>query len=167
MDPKIAIDIRAPAQFSAEQIQQFKDWVLAGEEVDPATLDQLVEQALVLAFLHVDDQVAGIGAIKRPFAGYRAKVFAKAKLAAPEAYAFEVGWIFVLPGFRGQKRSKDIVERLAKDLGTHAAYATSHQCNHTIHEGLREAGFMAAGQPYPSKEHPERLLQVFLKAASA
>jgi len=65
-----------------------------------------------------------------------------------------MGWIFVLPAFRGQKRSKDIVKRLTNELGARAAYATSHQGNHTIHEGVQESGFVAAGTPYPLQGTP-------------
>lgn len=104
--------IQRPA-CTADKQAQFRALVLRGGEVDEHTLPGLIERAAALAFVHKGDSVVGVGALKRPNASYRNKVFAQARSSlAVGDFEFELGWIYLIPAARGNRLTTPMVAGL-------------------------------------------------------
>jgi len=156
------VDVRSPTDAPAQLRQAFMLLVRKGGEVRENTLAALVTDALALGFVHADGILAAVGGIKRPSIDYRAKVFAKASLADPGRFPYELGWVFVEERHRGMGVATALVSELGQRLGDRRAYATSRVDNENMHRSLARAGFKPAGAPYPSTRKGETL-QVFLR----
>ena len=153
-----AISAQSPKEYSAEDIAAFMQMVKEGGEVDPATLPAFVDRALVLVTAHLHGRLVGIGAIKRPYDEYRARVFAKAKsLLDPTKFEFELGWFYISPAARGNGLASELVQALMPALASRAAYSTSRTNNDRMHASLRRAGFVPEGAPYPSNMNDQEI----------
>jgi GNAT superfamily N-acetyltransferase len=161
-DNMTAISARSPTECSAADIAAFKQLVKEGGEVDPATLPALIDRALVLVTAHLQGQLVGVGAIKRPYDGHRARVFEKAKsLLDPTEFEFEFGWFYVRPAARGNGLASKLVQALMPALAGLAAYSTSRTNNVRMHASLLRAGFVPEGAPYRSNLNDQEI-QLFI-----
>jgi len=154
---------KSPSSCSANDINCFKELVISGGEVTSGTLSALVSNALSLAFASRDGRIVAVGAIKRPNAGYRDVVFAKAKaIQNPSHFQYELGWVYVSLLSRGCNLSGALVAALLPSLGIEPAYATSRVDNIPMHATLEHSGFRPVGAPYPSKLNTPAI-QLFLR----
>lgn len=158
------IQVLAPGACDAAALTEFQTLVREGGEVDPATLPALVKNALSLAFVKSSMSLVGVGAIKRPYASYRSRVFKSARsLLKADDYEFELGWVYVRPSAQGNRLASRLVQELMPHLNGAAMYATSRVDNVRMHASLSRAGFCPEGIPYPSRvNEPE--LQLFTYA---
>ena len=161
-DPSIAVSARPPNTVAAEDLSAFKQFVLAGGEVNAKTLPSLVSSALSLAFARIGEELVGVGAIKRPNRRYRAYLFAKAGVMQdPSQFEFELGWVYVRPSAREKGVASALVEVLVPLLDGALAYATSRVDNERMHVLLKRSGFRPVGVAYPSQLN-EPAIQLFL-----
>jgi hypothetical protein len=137
-------------------------FVLAGDEVYPESLNDLVSRALTLAFARFEKQLVGVGAIKRPNPSYHTETFAKAgmKHTTPK-YKFELGWIFVHRSSRRCGVANALVEKLVLSLNGTPVYATSRLDNEGIHIILKRYSFYPLGIPYSSQRN-DSMIQLFV-----
>jgi len=136
--------------------------VLEGVEVDAHTLPALIERALALALVRDEESVVGIGAIKRPNASYRNRVFGDAKSRlVPAQFDFELGWIYLCEAARGKRLTTPIVQALLLRLEGRPVYATSRVDNVPMHASLTHCGFRKEGTPFPSKQNQGQI-QLFV-----
>jgi hypothetical protein len=151
-----------PSACDASTLSEFQALVLAGGEVDPTTLPNLIQRALVLGFAHLGASLVGVSGIKRPNDSYRSKVFMKAKSPLnPSKFEFELGWVYVNPCARGNRLASRLVLDLMPALKGAAVYATSRVDNWPMHSSLHRAGFRLEGTPYPSNMN-EPDIQLFV-----
>jgi len=150
MKQAASVQIAAPRDCSAEDLDEFKRLVREGGEVNLNTFDGLVPGALALAFVRWHGELAAVGALKNPNLGYRSKVFTKAKVDNPDHYSYELGWMIVREPYRGRKLSSLAVASLVSSLGGQSAYATSRTDNHAMHVAMKNAGFVTVGNAYAS-----------------
>ena len=81
----IEIECLPPENVTETDAAVFKKMVRAADEVDPVTLPHLYDGALVVGLARSANRIVGVGAIKKPSAGYRRSVFQNAKSNLPPA----------------------------------------------------------------------------------
>ncbi len=161
--PSVVITVLPPSKVGAAERTAFEKMVLEGGEVDPKTLPGLVGRALVLAFVRLDGELVGVGAIKRPYESHRDDVFSWAKAEHdPTQFEFELGWVYVNAAGRNKRIASQLVEELMPSLNGACVYATSRVNNERMHASLRRFGFSRAGIPYPSKQNDPKI-QLFVR----
>lgn len=151
-----------PSEMTAADKAAFIDFVNAGGEVNPATLPDLVENAVALVLLFNDGALIGTAAIKEPHPGHRRGEFAKADIAAcADDFFLELGWVVVHPDHRKRGHAGSLVREAIALVGATGVYATTK--THRMRMILEESGFEAMGLPYPSHLKPEVKLTLFGK----
>lgn len=159
-------DVREPMTFTASEIRSFVELVSSGGEVSEIGLLDRVRRAEALVLLTELDELVAVGAIKRPSASYRRKVFQMAEVdAPPDQFPLELGWIVVRDGHRGVGLGNRVVEAAVAVAGLENIYATSHTQNELMHAALQRYGFARAGVPYASTMR-KLSLALFLRIGS-
>lgn len=154
-----------PKEVNASDQLAFKRLVLDAGEVSRNTLPALYDNALVVCFARVDGEIAGVGAIKRPFPSHRDGVFTAAKAATPPAaFTLELGWFHVSPKFEGNRIGSRMVEQLMPWTAGAPVYATSKVNKPAMHAALtRRGGFKVEGSDYPSSLDNNVLVRLFVR----
>jgi len=151
--------------FTKREIEQFIAMVLRGGEVAERPLRTNIPKAECLVFLHSDDDLIAVAALKIPQNSYRATLSSKSGVSvSTTAFPFELGYIFVVPEARGRRYSGCLVASALEAAGSRGTFATSRSDNIAIHKTLRRSGFEVAGDAYLS-EDGRRELQLFCRAA--
>ncbi|MGN6819209.1 MAG: GNAT family N-acetyltransferase [Sphingomonas sp.] len=142
-----------PSAISAEEIKDYMAFVIAGGEINAATMPALVTQAISLITIHQRDKLIGKAEIKVPFAGHQNNEFKKTKVAdlAPH-YAYELGWVVVDSAFRRKGHARALVGHVVDQLGGRAIYATTK--SDAMRAILPDFGFVLLGDDYPSHLDP-------------
>ncbi|MCH7914906.1 MAG: GNAT family N-acetyltransferase [Deltaproteobacteria bacterium] len=157
----MTLAVKAPDACSSDEIKDFLELVGQGEEVEPGGLAGRVRKAAALVFLHVDNQLAGVAALKNPNDGYRSSVFRKAATETPaNEFPFEVGWVFILQRYRGKRLSRKLVEAALSRSEARPVFATSRADNKAMHRTLSACGFSREGTAYAS-DMSNQLLELF------
>jgi len=126
-------------------------------------LEDRVRRAFALAFVYEETELAAIGALKHPDAGYRASTFEKAGVREePANFPYELGWVFVANAYQGRKMSRLPVEALLPLVNDKQVYATSHIKRVKMHRTLTRFGFTQMGEPYKSEMGNHKLV-LFLR----
>jgi hypothetical protein len=152
--------LKPPAECSAKEIEKFEDLVLKGGEVAPEGLSGRIRSAAQLAFLYgAEDELIAIGALKRPSFGYRNSIFERAQSSLnPDAFRFELGWLFVEEWHRGRRLSGVLVERLLSSAGDASVYATTREQNVAMQCILKSFDFAKSSTPYMSAKGDYKLV---------
>ena len=147
----VTSSILSPADCSPETLADFEDLIVEGGTVDPEGLSQRIRNASRLLLLRESDgQLVGVGALKHPLLGYRAKVFAKARATtAPDEYPVELGWVAVAQSHQGRGLSRRIIGQLISLAENENVFATTRADARAIRFAV-DYGFKPAGKPYPS-----------------
>lgn len=154
-----------PSGLSSQAINDFVEFVVAGGEINPATMPALVAQAISLVTLHQNETLIGTAAIKMPFAGHHQNEFAKANVAPLAAsYPYELGWVVVDSAYRKQGHGRTLVSHAIDQLDCHAVYATTK--SNSMRTMLSEFGFRPLGDTYPSELDPKVLLSLYGREVS-
>ncbi|TAK84091.1 MAG: hypothetical protein EPO20_15500 [Betaproteobacteria bacterium] len=133
-----------PSACTPELLESFCSLVLEGGQVISYGLKDRVKNALALAFVYDENDLAAIGALKRANTSYRASTFNKAGTKEdPATFPYELGWVFVAHAYQGQKLSRLPVEALLPLVSSNQVYATSHIERTRMHNTLRRYGFVA------------------------
>lgn len=150
---------------TAQEINSFIRFVVAGGEINPATMPVLVAQAVSLVTLHNEGGLIGTAAIKTPFAGHHQNEFAKANVAALAAsYPYELGWVVVDSAFRRKGHGRALIGYAIDRLDGRAVYATTK--SDKMRAMLPEYGFAPLGDSYHSQLDPNVSLSLYGREAS-
>lgn len=153
------VSIKKPGECTAEELQGFVAFVLAGGEVMTAELNERVRKAEFLVFLSQDGCLKGIAAVKKPAPGHRIRVFQKAHASRQDtAFPFELGWVFVLPSSRGAGFSHKLVNASLSTISGQGIFATSRTDNRAMHRVLKAHGLFSVGQPFTSSQGDHQLI---------
>jgi GNAT superfamily N-acetyltransferase len=149
------VTLREPTACSSAESAAFRDLVVQGDEVDPDGLEGRIQKAKALVFGTCDDLLVGVAAVKCQERNYRHGIFQKAGISdLAGRYVYELGWIFVVPEFRGKGFSVALVEKSLASFGAENVYSTSKTSNTPMHRTLLKFGFSAEGNPWRSKRGP-------------
>ena len=159
--------VKQPRECTEAELGSFCTLVREGEEVAPATLDDLVRAAEALAFLEHGGAVVGVAGLKKPNIGYKERVFKAAGLAAQaRRYALELGWVFVAAAHRGNGLSRELAEAAMSRAGSAAVFATTRVDNVPMQRTLERIGFARGGSPWRSRRGAHQLA-LYLRVATA
>ncbi|MCY1172824.1 GNAT family N-acetyltransferase [Sphingomonas echinoides] len=154
------VRIEKPAHLSAVEKATFVAFVAGAGEVDPETLNVLVERAAALVMLLEGDTIIGTAAIKTPFAAHRQGEFEKATVPKQAtAFPLELGWIVVHPDHRRRGHARTLVTAAVQTASSGGLYATTK--TDQMRQILEESGFAVQGEPYRSVLNPTVMLTLF------
>ncbi|RWA75650.1 MAG: GNAT family N-acetyltransferase [Mesorhizobium sp.] len=155
---------KAPEELSDEQLAAFVDLVVSEGEVTPNGLAGRARRALGLAMLYDEGVLVGTAAVKNPDVGYRAGVFAKShSTAIATNYPIELGYVVVAATHRGKKLGWKLVDAALQFANGLAVFATTRSNNGAMQRILTARGFATNGSSYPSAEHPNQKIHLFLR----
>jgi len=142
-----SITLIEPANCSEEQLKQFHDLVTSGNQVQAEGLPERIASAALLAFAHVDGQLAGVASIKNQKRSYVTGIFLKAKVPRlAEHYDHEIGYAVTHKNFRRRGISRDLIGRLMDSKPEARFYATTK--NDDMRMLLEKTGFKKTGNSY-------------------
>src|SRR6266480_3194750 len=147
----VTSSILSPSDCAPQALVDFENLVIEGGTVDPQGLAERIRNASRLLFLRESNgQLVGVGAVKHPLLGYRAKVFAKARATTPpDEYRIELGWVAVAKSQQGRGLSLRIIGQLISLAENENVFATT-QADARAMRFAADCGFKPAGHPYPS-----------------
>jgi len=152
----------SPSSVAVADRASFKRLVRAGGQVNPATFPSLFDKAHALAFAHIDGELIGVAALKRPNDAYRNAVFRKANATCiPEEFPLELGWVFVAREARRRGVAGHLFDRLLPTRAMERVYATSAVDNEPMRELLGRFRFVMHGKPYDATRNASRI-QLFV-----
>lgn len=152
MHTTTVLAVKAPAEYSSVERQEFAALVKVGGEVEAKGLEGRIESAHALLYLREASCLVGIAALKEPNTTYRESVFEKAcATQIHKEYPLELGWVFVVPSARGKGHSKALVQAAVAYAGKSRIFATSRTDNVHMHASLLGASFVKNGTDYASK----------------
>jgi GNAT superfamily N-acetyltransferase len=142
-------------------LADFENLVIEGATVDPQGLAERIRNASQLLFLRESNgQLVGVGALKHPLLGYRAKVFAKARATTPpDEYRVELGWVAVAKSHQGRGLSRRIISQLISLAENENVFATTRADARAMRFAV-DYGFKPDGKPYPSGRGYDLVLYV-------
>jgi GNAT superfamily N-acetyltransferase len=147
----VTSSILSPSDCTSQALADFENLVNEAGTVDPQGLAQRIGNASRLLFLKESNgQLVGVGALKHPLLGYRAKVFAKARATTPpDEYRVELGWVAVAKSHQGRGLSRRIIGQLINLAEDENVFATTRADTRSMRFAV-DYGFKPAGKPYPS-----------------
>jgi GNAT superfamily N-acetyltransferase len=155
-----------PEAFSEAEIQDFLAMVRAGEEVGGAVLEQNVRNAKCLVVARQGSCLVGVAALKNPQASHRQTIKTKAGVAVEsQDFAFELGYIFVLPSARRQGLAVKLCRAALAAADGKGVFTTARTNNDGMNAILLMFSFAKAGRPYES-ERGGYQLQLFIRHAA-
>ena len=157
MPEETTILVKAPDALADRQLLPF---VYAALQIGVVRegLEQRIRRAHRLIYLFSGERLIGVAAVKRPAQQYQRRIFEQAGCGkCVDAYPFEFGWLFVLPGARGGNH----VDRLAgagrEAAGGQGLFATVRADGRALLRIARRNGYVPLGRPYRSHNSGERL----------
>jgi len=141
-----AVQVIRPHILGAANVAKFARAVAAGGEVSTDSLQERVKRAAYLAVLTVDGKPVGVGALKIPTDGHRDSVTCGSGVDVSESeYKYELGWVVVMPEYRGRKLSRMIVDALLARVGDAGVFCTVRGDNLAVQAACAGYGFVEAG----------------------
>jgi len=157
------ITILEPEKCSVQQIEAFISFVKKGGNVTVANLQDRIMNASVLAFLHLDEQLIGVKALKQPCFSYRQKVFQMANVEQEAVkYPTELGWAFIDKPYRNQGFNSKLTAALRVSAYWKPTFATTTKDNDAVQNSLTNQGFTKIGIPWASTIQQEKQLVLFV-----
>jgi GNAT superfamily N-acetyltransferase len=138
------------ADIDSKDLQQLKNLVLQGSEVDSSQLENNLVSAPLIVWACQDQQPVGVVVLKKPLRSYRDSVFAKAGVGQQASvYDLELGYVYVLPQYRTKGVSVKLLAMMNRKAQG-AVYATARTANTVINKMLAFAGFQTLGHSWSS-----------------
>lgn len=148
----LTIVVRPPNAFTAEDKTAFKELVGKDKQVNKETLPKLVEDAHLLAFLHIDNVLVGTHAIKNN-PDYWTGLEEKAGVTLPAAdYFGEVGYMHIAEAHRGAGLGKLLELATIAAAKGRGLFCTIQSKNVSSRRLVESFGFKQVGKPWPSQE---------------
>jgi hypothetical protein len=138
--------IKKPSDCTKEELEGFKNLVLAGGQVTANGLETRIKNCKVLGFYYVDNRLVGVSAIKQKDKEIVKRTRNKAKVKTDGIPTLELGYSFTNPDFRGQGINKKLNDGLLKVIVSEKIYATTD--NDTMRKYLTDNGFKKAGESF-------------------
>lgn len=142
--------IKEPRDCDEDERRGFAQLVRKGFRASLETLAHRVITAECLAFhARPDSPMIAISALKSPSIEYRKDAFQKAGARNdPAKYEQELGWVYVLPDYRGHQIGQQLCSRLVERSPSSSLFATTRVENARMARILDSLDFHRVGQPY-------------------
>lgn len=149
---ELRVVVKPPSEYTADEIQAFKDMILREWQVSDEGLDSRIAACKVLVMIYAPEGLIATGAAKKPYSSYSKKVFSKAGLPGQERdYDFELGYIYVLPKYRGILLSRVLMKALLDSVGDASVFATVKTDNERMIRTNHRLGLKETGSPFQSE----------------
>ncbi len=150
---KYSVQIKKPGDCTENELNDFAVLIeKVGEVADG--IEARLKTADVLGFIRYEKAIVGVGALAKPAAAYRNRVFQKVQATAnPGDFTRELGWLFVEQEHRG-KQTRDLIAGLLSAARAKLVYATTRKANEKLQRILKHHRFFQNGAAYPSTENP-------------
>jgi hypothetical protein len=156
--------VRHPNICTEDELESFVELVELGGEVAEG-LQARVRNAIGLSMLYDGTKLVGTAGIKRPYAEYHRKVFAKAKTnLLTKDYPFELGWVYISTSHRGRHLTGCLLDSLLKLVKGVGIFATTRTSNTAIQHVLTSRNFRQIGTPYKSQETAKAQIMLFISS---
>jgi RimJ/RimL family protein N-acetyltransferase len=159
------VKIKPPSECTDEEIQSFFNLVKRGGEVDINTLEAGIRRARLLTFCYINQELAGVAALKNADQGYQNNVFERAgepKLA--EKFQSEIGYIYIEEKYRGRHVCPILVQHLMNNSAD-KIFSTVRMRNKNMIKIIRKLGFRQVGHRFVGKQQDKGryYVQLFVK----
>jgi len=140
-----------PEECTSEQLADFHDLVVSGNQVQQEGLADRIAGASLLAFAYLEKQLAGVASVKNQKRSYITGIFLKAKVPRlAEQYQYELGYAVTHSSFRRKGISRDLIGKLIASQPGTSFYATTK--NDAMRDLLTKSGFNTLGNPYQNAD---------------
>jgi len=154
----LRVNVKSPGNCSDKEIEVFESFVNKGDEVDVMGLKERIMAAHKLIFV-LNDECLGVGAIKKPNNGYKAKVFKKAGIQIlADEFLYELGWIYVLENTRGLGIGSIIMKSISREINENKCYATTRENNDGMRYLLEKHAYSLNGDKYLGRNKKNNLV---------
>ncbi len=156
-----ATHLKEPSACTEGELREFARLVRQGFPA-AENLDSRIRASELLALYYAaGDTLGAVAALKTPTEQHRQDIFRKANSPVSAAdYRIELGWVFVVPAYRGNRIAESLCRQLLARVPTCCVFATTRTTNASMIRILLALGFARSGQPYPRRD--EELL-LFLR----
>jgi hypothetical protein len=151
-----------PSEFGDGEKGRIRELIVLGHEVDPEGLMKRVKECHRLATITVDGIIVAVGAIKAPDHDHLRGVAERSQTPQVTSCRGELGYLFTEVRHRGKGYSGRLVKGLLAGFRG-PLYATARSGNTPSESLLRRADFIQSGKPWPSREHPDKHLRLWLR----
>lgn len=155
---------KEPIACSEIERREFARLVREGFRGSDESLDSRIRDARWLAFHYAaGGPLTAIAGLKAPGERYRDAVFKKAHApVSPATYKLELGWVFVVPPYRGNRIGESLCRALLERVPSTSVFAMTRTNNLSMIRILRALGFARAGKPYARRDEE---LALFLRSS--
>lgn len=154
--------LKEPIGCTEEERREFARLVRRAFDGSDEGLDGRIRSAESLAFYYAEDEtLVAIAGLKKPDERYRKAIFAKAEARVRASdYGLELGWVFVVPAYRGRRIAEQLCRTLLGRVPTSHVFATTRPDNVQMISILVGLDFARVGRPFPRRNEE---LVLFLK----
>jgi predicted GNAT family N-acyltransferase len=138
--------IKKPADCTKEELNEFIRLVSSGGQVATNGLEERIRNCKALGFYYVNNELAGVSAIKQKGKEIVKRTLKKAKVETDNIPTLELGYSYTKPKFRGQGINKKINDGLLELIDQDKIYATTD--NDTMRNYLKNKGFKKVGESF-------------------
>lgn len=157
--------LKAPLTCTEAERAEFARLVRQGFHGSDEGLPDRIRNASCLAFQYTAEQrLMAIAALKVPTDIHREDLFRTAEADVSSAgYELELGWVYVVPDFRGNRTSAHLCQLLLGHASGAGVFATTRSDNIPMRKILQALNFVEVGKPFPRRNEE---LVLFLPSLS-
>lgn len=141
--------IKTPSDCTKEELNEFMKLVSSGGQVATNGLEARIKNCKALGFYYVDNELAGVSALKQKDKEIVKRTLKKAKIETDNIPTLELGYSYTKPKFRGQGINKKINDGLLGLVDQDKIYATTD--NDTMRRYLKDKGFRKIGSSFKGR----------------
>lgn len=154
---------KRPDECSPQEITEFMNMVLEGDQVQEEGLRELVMSADWLGFARIDAGLASVAAVKMPRTKYRDNVFKCANSDhVASTFVIEFGWAFTRYEHKGKGLGSALADLLLDGISG-PIFATTGINNGAMRHILKKHGFSESGSPYQGRRE-KKVLHVRMRS---
>lgn len=153
------------SELSQIEINQIKNLIIEGDEVNVNTLTERLSNAERISFYVENEKIISTATIKIPTANYKKNTFINSKSnVAFDNFEFELGYISTNVNFRGQKLASKLCKELCALYSKHNIFSTTRIDNEPMKLILLQNDFKEIGNEFINKKQTNFLkLHIKLK----
>ncbi len=137
---------KKPIDCSKNEIQSFYNLILLGNQDNLYFLNKRIKSAEILGFNYIENEIAGVAALKNPDINYKNSVFKKANIPDKvNEYIFEIGYAYTKEHFRRRNVCYDLINKLIDISPSKKIFATTRINNTGMQVLLERIGFQKEG----------------------
>lgn len=151
-----------PLSYTKRELGLVRELIEKGGEVNIARLPDHLNHCHLVGTFWVDGMVIAVGAIKVPRRSYVENIASSSGVAEVISCRWELGYLSTLEHERGKGLGTALVKELVRRV-PERTFATVRVGNGASEDLLSKFEFVQQGEEWPSSEHPEGKVRVWLR----